>query len=150
MRASYREYVKINKNLIVSIVLAVLASAATAQLLAGQESYINSSYTLAVDYAVFYSSFSILFYIDNKRRYRLQNGTLDRPRLKSDLVKIVTSMGAGELAYLASRWYLQYYLLTLDYEPYLASIIAHMASTLLYLIVVNLSVKFTRLYRHGT
>lgn len=148
MRVRYQEYARLNKNLIVSLVLAIVFSAVTAQLLADQESYINSTYTLAVDYAVFYLSFGMLFYIDNRRKYRQQDGQLDKPRLKTDLAKILTSMGAGELVYLGSRWYLQYYLLNADYEPFVASILAHLASTLFYLISVNLGVKFMRLYKH--
>lgn len=148
MQKSYREYIRLNKNLIIGFCVAITVSAATAQLLAEEESYINSSYTVAVDFAVFYSTFTGLFYLDNRKKYRLDDGTLDKARLKKDLVKIVSSLGVGEIAYTAVRWYLQYYFLTVNYEPYLASIIAHLVSTLVYMIVVNLSVKFTRLYRH--
>ena len=148
MKTGYRGYVQLNKNLIISLILAVAVSAAAAQLLADQESYVNTTYTLMVDYAVFYASFSILFYAGNRRKYRLQSGGLDAPRLKKDLAKIVSSMGVGEIAYVASRWYLQYYFLGAGHEPYLASIMAHLLSTLLYLIVVNVGVKITRLYRH--
>lgn len=148
MQKSYREYIRLNKNLIIGFCVAITVSAVTAQLLAGEESYVNSSYTVVVDFAVFYSTFTGLFYLDNRKKYRLDGGTLDRARLKKDLVKIVSSLGVGEIAYTAVRWYLQYYFLTVNYEPYLASIVAHLVSTLVYMIVVNLSVKFTRLYRH--
>ena len=148
MRASYREYAILNKNIIISFVAALTVSAITAHLLAGHERYLNSSYTAAVDFAVFYSSFAALFYLDNRRKYRMQDGRMDRSKLKGDLLRIITSLGAGELVYVAARWYSQYHLLTIQYEPYLASIIAHLVSTLVYLIVVNLGVRLTRLYRH--
>lgn len=147
MKASYREYLKLNKNLIISFIAAIIASAMVAQFLAGEESYVNSSYTVVVDFTVFYSSFSILFYVDNRWKYR-QNGRTDTAQLKKDLIKIISSLGIGEIIYMAVRWYLQYYFLTLEYEPYLASTIAHLLSTLVYMIAVNLSVKFTRLYKH--
>jgi hypothetical protein len=146
----YKEYIRLNKNLIISFVVAIAVSAAVAQLLAEQESYVNSSYTVIVDFAIFYSSFSVLFYVDNRRKYRLPGGSADRAQLKKDLIKIISSLGMGEIVYMATRWYLQYYFLTLQYEPYAASIIAHLVSTLVYMIVVNLSVKFTRLYRHDS
>jgi hypothetical protein len=148
MQRGYREYIILNKNLIVAFCVAITISAVTAQLLAGEASYINSSYTVMVDFAVFYSTFTGMFYLDNRKKYRLEDGTLDKARLKKDLVKIVSSLGIGEIAYTAVRWYLQYYFLTASYEPYLASIMAHLVSTLVYMIVVNLSVKFTRLYKH--
>jgi hypothetical protein len=150
MKTNYREYLKLNKNLIISFLVALIASAAVAQMFSEEEIYVNSSYTVIVDFTVFYSSFSILFYVDNRKRYRLSDGRTDSKQLKKDLVKIISSLGVGEIIYMATRWYLQYYFLTLEYEPYLASMISHLASTLVYMIAVNLSVKFTRLYKHDT
>lgn len=150
MQKSYRQYIILNKNLIIAFVVAITVSAAVAQLLSDQASYVNSSYTVVVDFVVFYSTFSILFYLDNRKKYRLESGKLDRPRIKKDLIKIISSLGVAEIVYTAARWALQYYFLNLEYEAYLASIIAHVISTILYMIVVNVSVKITRLYKDGT
>ena len=150
MKQSYREYIKLNKNLFLAIVVAVTVSAIAAQLLADQEDYLNSSYTLLVDLVVFYSAFGTLFYVDNRKKYRTNLGKVDSPRLKKDLIKIVTSIGAGEIVYMAIRWYLQYYLLTINYEPYAASIITHLISAIIYLAIVNLGVKLTKLYKDDT
>ncbi len=147
MKQSYREYIKLNKNLFLAIVAAVTVSAIAAQLLADQEDYLNSTYTLLVDLVVFYSIFGTLFYVDNRKKYKTDLGKVDSPRLKKDLIKIVTSVGAGEIVYMAMRWYLQYYLLTINYEPYAASIITHLISTIAYLAIVNLGVRLTRLYK---
>lgn len=149
MQKSYHEYVKLNKNLLLAFAAAITISAITAQLLAEQENYLNSSYTVIVDFIVFYSTFGSLFYFDNKKIY-LSESDLDNGRLKKDLIKIISSLGIGEVIYTGTRWFLQYYFLTIQYEPYLASIMAHIASTVVYLISVNLSVKFTRLYKDGT
>jgi hypothetical protein len=150
MKQSYREYIKLNKNLFLAIIVAVTISAIAAQLLADQEDYLNSSYTLLVDLVVFYSAFGTLFYVDNRKKYRTELGTVDSQRLKKDLIKIVTSIGAGEIVYMAVRWYLQYYLLTINYEPYAASIITHLISAIIYLAIVNLGVKLTKLYKDDT
>ena len=45
------------------------------------------------------------------------------------------------------RGILQYYFLIISYDPYLASIISQSISTVIYMIVVNLTVKITRLYK---
>lgn len=150
MQQKYKEYIRLNKSLIISIIAAVSLSALTAQLLADQESYVNSSYTLLVDMITFYATFSTLFYLDNRKKYRLESGQLDKTRLKRDLIKIISSLGIGEVIYIISRWTLQYYFLSINYDPYLASITAHIISVLLYLIVVNLSAKIMRLYKDGT
>jgi hypothetical protein len=150
MQKNYRQYIILNKNLIIAFVVAISVSAAVAQMLSDQASYVNSSYTVIVDFVVFYSTFSVLFYFDNRKKYRLDSGKLDTQRLKKDLIKIISSLGVAEIVYTAARWVLQYYFLNLEYEAYLASIIAHVISTMLYMIVVNVSVKITRLYKDGT
>jgi hypothetical protein len=150
LQKSYKEYIRLNKNLIMSLAVALTLSAITAQLLSEQEAHINSSYTAVVDLVSFYGFFSALFYLDNRKKYRLESGQLDTPRLKKDLIKIITSMGVGELVYVAARWFLQYYFLEMGYEAYLASLGAHIISFVLYVIVVNVGVKLMRLYRDGT
>lgn len=147
MRQSRREYIHLNKNLFLATAIAVIISAVTAQILADQEAYLNSSYTLLVDLAVFYSAFGTLFYVDNRKKYLTEHGAVDSSHLKKDLIKIVTSIGAGEIVYMAVRWYLQYYLLTINYEPYAASVITHIISAAIYLAIVNLGVKLTKLYK---
>lgn len=150
MQKRYVEYLKLNKNLFLSIVVAVVFSAVTAQLLVEQEDYLNSSYTLLVDLVVFYSTFGTLFYVDNRKKYITESGKIDSPRLRKDLLKIITSVGSGEIVYIAIRWYLQYYLLTINYEPYAASIITHLIAAVVYVSIVNLGVNLTRLYKDGT
>lgn len=150
MQKSYREYIRLNKNLIIAFVVAITVSAITAQLLSDQQSYANSSYTVLVDFVTFYSVFSFLFYVDNRKKYRLESGGVDSARLKKDLVKIISSLGVAEIVYTAARWLLQYYFLNMEYEAYLASITAHVISTILYMIVVNVSVRITRLYKNDT
>lgn len=147
MKQSHREYLRLNKNLFLGTAIAVIVSAITAQLLSDQEAYLNSSYTLLVDLAVFYSAFGMLFYVDNRKKYLTEYGTVASSHLKKDLIKIITSIGAGEIVYMAVRWYLQYYLLTINYEPYAASIITHLISAAVYLAIVNLGVKLTKLYK---
>lgn len=148
MQKRYREYIKLNRNLIISIAAAIILSAATAQLLSEEESHINSSYTLVVDFVTFHSTFGALFYFENRKKYRLDSGKTDTEYLKRDLLKIISSLGVGEIIYLAARWSLQYYFLTINYDAYMASVIAHVASTVIYMGVVNVGVRITRLYKN--
>jgi len=150
VQKKYKEYIKLNKNLFLSFIIAIILSAITAQLLSEEESHINSSYTLVVDFTTFYSAFGALFYLDNRKKYRLESGKTDTSQLKKDLIKIISSLGVGEIIYLASRWSLQYYFLSINYEAYLASLIAHLTSTVIYMVVVNVGVKIMRLYKNDT
>ena len=147
MKAKYKEYLKLNKNILLGFAASIIISAIVADYLADQQDYLNTSITLVADYAVFFSVFGFLFYLDNRKKYRTETGNLQKSLLKSDLIKIITSLGIGEIIYTIVRWVLQYYLLQIDYDAYLASIVSQMISTVVYMIVLNLSVKFTRLYK---
>ena len=149
MKAKYKEYLKLNKNILLGFAASIVISAIVADYLADQQDYLNTSITLVADYAVFFSVFGFLFYLDNRKKYRTETGDLQKSLLKSDLIKIITSLGIAEVIYTIVRWVLQYYLLQIDYDAYLASIVSQMISTVVYMIVLNLSVKFTRLYKDG-
>lgn len=122
-------------------------SAIVSQLLSVQAKYVNSSATLAVDLGVYYATFSGLFYIDNRKKYLLESGKLDKSKLRTDLIKIIASLGLGELVYVVCRWIVQYYLLTLNYEAYVSSAIAQSVSFLVYLACVNLIARSVKLYK---
>ncbi|MFB5602813.1 MAG: hypothetical protein ACE5RK_00215 [Candidatus Nitrosomaritimum aestuariumsis] len=144
-----QEYLKLNKNILIAFAVSITFSAIIAQSLAEQEDYLNTTYTLIFDYLFYFSTFGALYYYDNRKKYRLQSGKTDTQRLRHDLIKIITSLGISEVVYTIARWILQYYFLSINYDPYLASIISQVISTIIYMIVINLSVKITRLYKDG-
>lgn len=150
MQAKYREYLKLNKNILIAFASSITISAIAAQILAGQQDYLNTTYTLLVDYVVYFSVFGGLYYLDNRKKYVLKSGETDKETLRKDLIKIISSLGIAEIVYTIVRWILQYYMLTIDYDPYLASIASQGISTIVYMIVINLSVKMTRLYKNDT
>jgi len=150
MNQKYKEYLRLNKNILLAFAASITISAIAADYFSGQYDYLNTTLTLAVDYGVFFLTFGILFYIDNRKKYRTETGELKKSLLKSDLIKIITSLGIAEVVYTIVRWSLQYYLLQIDYDAYLASIISQLISTVVYLIVINLSVKISRLYKDDT
>ena len=144
-----QEYLKLNKNILIAFAASIIISALIAQILSEQANYLNTTYTTITDYVIYFSVFSGLFYLDNRRKYRLASGRTDTAKLKNDLKKLVASLGISEIVYTVVRWVLQYYFLTINYDPYLASIASQGISTIIYMIVVNLSVKITRLYKDG-
>ena len=142
-----QQYLKLNKNILIAFAVSIIFSAIIAQILSDQEDYLNTTYTLMFDYIFYFSTFGILFFLDNRKKYRLKSGELDKDKLQHDLIKIITSLGIAEVIYTIARWILQYYFLSIDYDPYLASIVSQVISTIIYMIVVNLSVKLTRVYK---
>ncbi|MGB6463217.1 MAG: hypothetical protein WA799_00465 [Nitrosotalea sp.] len=147
MKQQYKEYLRLNKNILLGFSASIVISAVVAQLLSNQQSYVNTTITLVVDYVVYFTTFGALFYFDNKKKYMLESGEVDRTGLRRDLIKIISSLGIGEVIYTICRWSLQYYLLTDSYEAYLASLVSQSISTCIYLVTINLSVKLMRLYK---
>ena len=139
----------LNKNILVAFAVSIIISAIIAHLLSEQADYLNTTFTLFVDYVVYFSVFGGLYYLDNRKKYLLKSGQTDKSKLKHDLIKIITSLGLAEVAYTIARWFLQYYFLNISYDAYIASISSQIISTIIYLIVVNLSVKMTKLYKDG-
>ena len=142
-----QEYLKLNKNVLIAFAASITISAVIAQILSDQADYLNTTYTTIADYVIYFSVFSGLFYLDNRKKYRLDSGKTDVSKLKDDLKKLITSLGIAEVVYTIIRWVLQYYFLTINYDPYLASIASQGISTIIYMIVLNLTVKITRLYK---
>jgi hypothetical protein len=147
MKKQYKEYLMLNKNILLAFFTSVIISAIAAQIFSIQAKYVNSSATLAVDLSVYYAAFSGFFYIDNRKKYLSKSGKLDKSRLKTDLLKIIASLGSGEIIYVICRWLIQYYLLTKDYEAYISSALAQSISFVVYLVCVNLIAKSIRLYK---
>ena len=147
MKQQYKEYLRLNKNILLGFSASIVISAIVAQLMSNQQSYVNTTITLIVDYVVYFTTFGALFYMDNKKKYMLESGEVDRASLKRDLIKIISSLGIGEVVYTICRWSLQYYLLTDSYEAYIASLVSQSISTCIYLVTINLSVKLMRLYK---
>ena len=145
-----QEYLKLNKNILIAFTASIIISAIFAQILSEQSDYLNTTFTTIVDYIIYFSVFSTLFYFDNRKKYLLPSGEIDKKKLRNDLKKLITSLGIGEIIYTICRWIIQYYLLQINYDPYLASFVSQGISTIIYMIVVNLSVKLTRLYRHDS
>jgi hypothetical protein len=144
-----QEYLKLNKNILIAFAASIIISAIIAQVLSDQDDYLNTTYTTIADYVIYFSVFSSLFYLDSRKKYRLESGGTDTAKLKHDLKKLITSLGIAEVVYTVVRWALQYYFLSINYDPYLASIVSQGISTIIYMIVLNLIVKITRLYKDG-
>jgi len=142
-----QEYLKLNKNILIAFAASIIVSAVIAQLLFEQTDYLNATYTTIADYIIYFSVFSLLFYLDNRKKYVLESGKTDTVKLKHDLKKLITSLGIAEVVYTIVRSILQYYFLTINYDPYLASLISQSISTIIYMVVLNLIVKITRLYK---
>ena len=147
LKSKYKEYLKLNKNLLIAAGIDFIISAAVAQQLSGLESYLNTTITLVADFVTYFSVFLSLYFFDNRKKYKSNSNKTDWTFLKADFVKIISSVGIGEIVYLTSRWFLQFHFLNIGIEAYQASIIAQFIAFVLFMIVTNIVVKLTKLYK---
>ncbi len=146
MKQTNKEYLKLNKSLLVSTVISMAVSAIVAQLLADQETYVNSTLTIATGYAVFFSIFGAQYYCDSRKKF----GTFQKNKKFSyELKRLIASLGIGEIFYLTIRWSTLFHFLNIDIEPYLASLTSEVISLASYMAVVTISAKLTGLYKES-
>ena len=62
MKQQYKEYFKLNKNILLGFFASIIVSAIVAQMFSNQQNYVNATMTLAVDYIVYFSTFGGLLY----------------------------------------------------------------------------------------
>ena len=147
MKDIYKQYLKLNRNIFIAFAVDFIVSAIVAQMLIEQEHYLNTTLTLLADHGTFLSILGFLLYLDNRNKYRLNSGKTNWSLLKTDLVKIIASLGVAEIVYTIVRWGFHFYFLTSDYEPYLASIMGQIIAVAIYLVIINFLVKITRWYK---
>jgi hypothetical protein len=136
------QLLRLNRNLVVCCIISALVSAFVAQMLAEEESYLNTTITILVGYVAFFGFFGCLFYLDNKKRYQAM-----RPKLiKKELIKLASSFGIGEIVYIGIRWTLMFYFLEIELEPFAASLISEAIATLFYIAIVSIVIKVTKAY----
>ncbi len=142
-----QDFLKLNKSLIIGGVVAAILAAVTAYVFSDQEPYLLTTYTVLAEYVGFFGVFFLLFYLDNKKNYKLDSGQKDKAAIKTALIKLGASFGVGEIFYLSIRWVLGYYLLTIGFESNIATIISEIVGFTAFIIAMNIVTKFTKLYK---
>ena len=132
-----QQLLQINRNFLICFVVSASLSAIIAQLLSDYESHINATITIVMGYVIYFGIFSILFYLDNKKRYQEMNAKL----IKKELVGLISSFGIGEVGYLGVRWPTFYYFLETGIEPFLASIVSEIIATAFYMAIVTIFLR---------
>ena len=137
-----QQLLQINRNFIICFIVSASLSAVVAQSLSEYENQITTTITIGVGYGIYFGIFSVLFYLDNKNRYRQMKSSL----IRKELFSMISSFGIGEIIYLAIRWPSLYYFLEIDIEPYIASLISEVISTACYMMTVTIFLRKTKTF----
>jgi len=136
------QLLQINRNFLICFVISASISAVAAQILEEHENYLNTTITIAIGYIIYFGIFSVLFYFDNKERYKSMKSKM----MRNELISLISSFGVGEIIYLGIRWPSLYYFLEIGIEPFLASLISEIISTGCYMASVTIFLRKTKTY----
>ena len=147
----YKDYILFNKNILISGIFAFFAGAIFTQFFSefNSDSLSNSIVTLILEYCVYIPIFSYLFYLDNKSRYvDKETGKKNYNEIRTDIKKLIAAFAISETIYSVSKVVLHYQLLSLGFiEPYQTSMIASIIAWIIFLLVINLSIKAVHLFK---
>jgi len=148
-RNRLKDYLLFNRNILIGFAGAFVTSAGTSQVISKITSpIVNSLISIAVETSIFLAIFGILFYFDNKDKFVDKEGKRkESGKVKWILLKLVSTLSIAEIEYNTVKPAIHFWLLTLDYQPFIASTIASFISIIGYLIVADSMAYFTRLFK---
>ena len=137
-----QQLLQINRNFIICFIVSASLSAVVAQSLSEYENHLTTTITIGTGYVIYFGIFSFLFYLDNKNRYKQMKSSL----IRKELFSMISSFGIGEIIYLVIRWPSLYYFLEIGIEPYIASLVSEVISTVCYMITVTIFLRKTKTF----
>ena len=140
-----KEYLLFNRNILIGFTGAFLTGAGTSQAITRFTSpVVNSLISLIVETSVFLAIFGILFYFDNKDMFVDEQGS---KRVRWVLLKLASTLSVAEIEYNTVKPTIHFWLLTLHYQPFVASTIASFITIIGYLAVADSMAYLTRLFK---
>jgi hypothetical protein len=146
----YRSYILLNKNIIISGILAFFSGAIITQYYSHYNTnhLFSSIIALTTEYVIYIPLFVFLYYRDNRSSYiDPVSGTKNTFAIRTDIKKFFAVFSISEIVYALAKILLQYELLPVMEEPYQASMISSLAAWVLYLIAINTTAKMVKLFR---
>lgn len=149
IKSSLKEYLLFNRNILIGFVGAFLTGATISQAIAGFTSLlVNSLISIVAELGVFLSIFGVLFYFDNKDKFIDEKGKRrESGKVKWVLIKLASALSVAEIEYNTVKPAIHFWLLTLDYQPFIASTIASVIAIVGYLAVADSMAYLTRLFK---
>ena len=148
-RIQLKNYILFNRNILIGFTAAFLTGAAISQTIAKITSPLfNSLISIVVETGIFFVIFGILFYFDNKDKFVDEQGKrMEFAKVKWVLLKLASTLSIAELEYNTVKPAIHFWLLSFDYQPFIASTIASFISIIGYLVVADSMAYLTRLFK---
>ena len=144
-----RDYLLFNRSILIGFVGAFLTGAISSQAIARFTSpLVNSLISLIAQLGVFFAIFGVLFYFDNKDKFVDEQGKKrEFAKVKWVLLKLASTLSVAEIEYNTVKPAIHFWLLTLNYPPFIASTIASLITIIGYLAVASSMAYLTRLFK---
>ena len=143
-----KAYLLFNRNILIGFTGAFLVGAASSQAIARITSQlVNSLISIVAELGVFLTIFGVLFYYDNKDKFIDEQGNRESGKVKWVLLKLASTLSVAEIEYNTVKPTIHFWLLTLDYPPFVASMIASFITIIGYLAVADSMAYLTRLFK---
>ena len=148
-RNRLKDYLLFNRSILIGFAGAIVAGAGISQAIAGLTSpLVNSLISLVTETSVFFAIFGVLFYFDNKYKFVDEQGERrEFARVKWVLLKLASTLSIAEVEYNTVKPAIHFWLLTLDYSPFVASTIASFITTIGYPAIANSMAYLTSLFK---
>jgi hypothetical protein len=142
-------YLLFNRNILIRFVGAFLVGATSSQTIAQFTSpLINSIISIVAETSVFLTIFGVLFYFDNKDKFIDEHGKRrGSGKVKWVIIKLASTLSVAEIEYNTVKPAIHFWLLTQDYQPFIASAISSFIAILGYLVVADAMAYLTRLLK---
>lgn len=137
-----KQLFQINRNFAIGFAVTTAVTATTAQVLSYLPNYLNTTITMGVGYLTFFGIFALLFYFDNRKRYKKMKSEI----IKKELKKVISSLGIGEILYIITRWSTLYFFLEIGLEAFLASVISSIIAAVANMAFVTIFLRKTKTY----
>jgi hypothetical protein len=148
----YQNYILFNKNIIIAGTAALIVGIFFTQFYAqyNKNNFLNSIFTLSIEYAVYIPTFALFFYFDNKSRYVDPfSGKKNYVNIKNDLIKLFTIFSISEIIFSISKISIHFQLMQISFEPYQASMIGSFTAWFIFLIFINMGAKMVKLFKNS-
>ena len=148
-KSRFKDYILFNRNILIGFTAAFLTGAGISQTIAKITSPLfNSLISIVVETGIFFVIFGILFYFDNKDKFVDEKGKrMKFAKVKWVLLKLASTLSIAEIEYNTVKPAIHFWLLSLNYQPFIASTIASFISIIGYLVVADSMAYLTRLFK---
>ena len=137
-----KQLVQINRNFVVCFIVTAIVSWILPKTFPGFDDYPEFVIIDIIEVTVFFGIFFILFYRNNGSRYR----QMERSSVKKKLIKLTSILGIGVILLILAKWISMYYFLTINWEPFGASLMSSVIAIPVYMAVVTITLQKTKTF----